>query len=226
MWARSRSRGAVQRRASQRREAGSPAAGGALRDQILDLAKETFSTRGYAAASLRDLAERAGVTAAALYYHFEKKEDLLREIIFEGLKRLSDDLLAALAPARTPEQALEALVRAHLRYNADNHREAKIIIEDSRFLNEADYALMREKQNGILNFYRASIRELQAKGRIGSVDATVLAFNIISIILGWYRWFRPSGGVPRDEAFEWTVKFAMAAALGVAPPRPPAPGST
>lgn len=197
-------------------------AGSPLRQQIVELAKETFAGRGYAAASQRDIAERAGVTPAALYYHFEKKEDLLREIIFEGLERIASDVLAALATSLPPEHALEAVVRAHLGYNVENPRESKIIIEDSRFLNEVDYARVREKQKSILNLYRACIRELQAANRIGPIDATVLAFNINSIILGWYRWFRPDRGMSKAEAFEWTVKFAMAAAFNVAPIQAPA----
>lgn len=197
---------------------------GDLRPRILDIAKETFAKRGYIGASLRDIAEQAGVTAAALYYHFAKKEDVLREIIFEGLERLAQDVVNALATSpRPPEKALEEVIRAHLRYNVECSREARIIIEDSRFLNEVDYATVREKQNAILNVYRACISELCASGRIGPLDPTITAFNIVSIILGWYRWFRPNGHLRPAEAFEYTVRFAMAAVLGVSPV---APGAT
>lgn len=192
---------------------------GDLRSRVLELTKEAFAKRGYIGASLRDIADQAGVTAAALYYHFEKKEDLLREIIFEGLERIAQDVVNALATSpRPPEKALEEIVRAHLRYNVECSREAKIIIEDSRFLNEVDYATVREKQNAILNVYRACITELTSSGRIGPVDPTITAFNIVSIILGWYRWYRPDGALRQTEAFEYTVKFAMAAVLSVSPP--------
>jgi AcrR family transcriptional regulator len=190
---------------------------GDLRTRILEFTKDTFAKRGYVGASLRDIAEQAGVTAAALYYHFEKKEDLLREIIFEGLERIAVDVVASLATSRPPEQALEEVVRAHLQYNVECSREAKIIIEDSRFLNEVDYATVREKQNAILNVYRACITELHSSGRIGAVDPTITAFNIVSIILGWYRWYRSDGPITKADAFEYTVKFAMAAVLGVSP---------
>jgi TetR/AcrR family transcriptional regulator, cholesterol catabolism regulator len=204
-------------RPSKRARASEEGVAGDLRPKILELAKESFAKRGYIGTSLRDLAERAGVTAAALYYHFEKKEDLLREIIFEGLERIAQEVVAALATSLPAEQALESVVRAHLRYNVECSREAKIIIEDSRFLNEVDYATVREKQNAILNVYRACIKELCASGRIGHVDPTITAFNVVSIILGWYRWFRASGPVTQVDAFEYTVRFAMAAVLNVHP---------
>ena len=47
------------------------------RERILDIGLELFSEQGYDKTSLRDIAERLGTTKAALYYHFERKEDIL-----------------------------------------------------------------------------------------------------------------------------------------------------
>lgn len=47
------------------------------RERILDVALELFTEQGYDGTSLREIAERLGVTKAALYYHFESKEDIL-----------------------------------------------------------------------------------------------------------------------------------------------------
>ena len=53
---------------------------GVTRDRILDVALELFNEHGYDKTSLREIAEQLGVTKAALYYHFEKKEDILLEL--------------------------------------------------------------------------------------------------------------------------------------------------
>jgi AcrR family transcriptional regulator len=50
------------------------------RERILDVALELFNEQGYDKTSLREIAERLGVTKAALYYHFERKEDILLEL--------------------------------------------------------------------------------------------------------------------------------------------------
>jgi AcrR family transcriptional regulator len=50
------------------------------RERILDIALELFTEQGYDKTSLRDIAERLGMTKAALYYHFERKEDILLEL--------------------------------------------------------------------------------------------------------------------------------------------------
>jgi AcrR family transcriptional regulator len=74
----------------------SPSAG-STRERILDIALELFTERGYEKTSLRDIAERLGTTKAALYYHFERKEDILLELHLrlhalgrEALERLDE----------------------------------------------------------------------------------------------------------------------------------------
>lgn len=47
------------------------------RQRILDVALDLFTDQGYDGTSLREIAERLNVTKAALYYHFESKEDIL-----------------------------------------------------------------------------------------------------------------------------------------------------
>jgi AcrR family transcriptional regulator len=47
------------------------------RDRILDVALDLFTEQGFDGTSLREIAERLNVTKAALYYHFESKDDIL-----------------------------------------------------------------------------------------------------------------------------------------------------
>jgi AcrR family transcriptional regulator len=50
------------------------------RERILDAALDLFVAQGYDGTSLRQIAEQLGVTKAALYYHFESKEEILRAL--------------------------------------------------------------------------------------------------------------------------------------------------
>ncbi|WP_051812197.1 TetR/AcrR family transcriptional regulator [Kitasatospora sp. MBT63] len=51
------------------------------RARILDVALELFAAQGYEKTSLREIADRLGVTKAALYYHFKTKDDIVRGIV-------------------------------------------------------------------------------------------------------------------------------------------------
>jgi AcrR family transcriptional regulator len=54
--------------------------GAETRERILDVAQELFTRQGYEKTSLRDIADRLAITKAALYYYFERKEDILLEL--------------------------------------------------------------------------------------------------------------------------------------------------
>jgi AcrR family transcriptional regulator len=60
----------------------------------MDAAILLFTTRGYAATSVREIVEMAGVTKPALYYHFQSKEGIYVAII-EDLERIADEGIAA-----------------------------------------------------------------------------------------------------------------------------------
>ena len=51
------------------------------RDRILDTAEQVFSERGVARTSLADIADAAGVTRGAIYWHFKNKGDLFSAML-------------------------------------------------------------------------------------------------------------------------------------------------
>lgn len=57
----------------------------ATRGELIRVARELFAEPGYAATSIEDIAERAGVTKGALYHHFRNKRDLF-QAVFEVLE--------------------------------------------------------------------------------------------------------------------------------------------
>jgi AcrR family transcriptional regulator len=66
---------------------------GDTRARIQQVALELFAEQGYERTSLREVAERLGVTKAALYYHFKSKEDIVRSFTEDYFTRL-DGLIA------------------------------------------------------------------------------------------------------------------------------------
>src|SRR5215472_12396757 len=63
------------------------------RERILDIALDLFIRKGYAETSLREIAAELGFSKAALYYHFESKQDILLALHMRG-HHLTDDVLA------------------------------------------------------------------------------------------------------------------------------------
>lgn len=86
---------------------------------ILRAAVEVMGEDGYEGASVRDMASRAGVSVAALYYHFPSKHDLLREFLDEAYDVILARLDRRLAdvpptPAARLDEIVATLIASHL----------------------------------------------------------------------------------------------------------------
>ena len=84
---------------------------GNTRQRIQDVAIELFAEQGYEATSLREIAERLGVTKAALYYHCMTKEEILGSLIDDRLALLRELVDWAHTQPRTPELRREVVRR-------------------------------------------------------------------------------------------------------------------
>lgn len=73
--------------------------GEATRAALLAAARELFAEHGYAGVGTEEIVKRAGVTRGALYHHFTDKEDVLRAVLHE----LSRELTEASATAALQE---------------------------------------------------------------------------------------------------------------------------
>jgi AcrR family transcriptional regulator len=81
-----------------------------VRQRLMDSAVLLFTNRGYAATSVREIVEMAGVTKPALYYHFESKEGIYLAILDE-LVRIADEGIAASRVANgTARERLEGFL--------------------------------------------------------------------------------------------------------------------
>ena len=92
-----------------------------LRTAILDAARTLLLDEGYAALSMRKIAQRIGYSPTALYLHFAHKDAILHALLEEGmdLLRAAFDRALAEAPADGPGR-LRALCEAYVRFGQAN----------------------------------------------------------------------------------------------------------
>ncbi len=81
-------------------------AGDQTRARIVEVALELIADRGFAATSTREIAERLGVTKAALYYHFRTKDDLLSAIVGPATAELEALIERAVTERAVTERAV------------------------------------------------------------------------------------------------------------------------
>lgn len=139
---------------------------------IMRAAVEVMGEDGYEGASIRDMAARAGVSVAALYYHFPSKLDLLRQFLEEAydvtLARLDRRLRAAdPAPPAQLDEIVGTLIASHLHDEWAQLASNVAFREHTRLL-PADRRVIDKKRRRLLRL----VEDVIARG-VASGDFTV-----------------------------------------------------
>jgi AcrR family transcriptional regulator len=154
------------------------------RTQILDASLRLFSEKGFARTSVRDIARDAGITDAAIYYHFASKRDLF-EALFE--ERGITPALSQLEQATFTEPPLEVLTALAVVALEILHRNkdfmkvifSEAISEDP--LASDEYRMVTERwRNGQARILQEYVR----RGDLRPFDVDVAARQLVVLAVG------------------------------------------
>ncbi|WP_329170780.1 TetR/AcrR family transcriptional regulator [Streptomyces decoyicus] len=101
----------------------------ARRQQLIDATIDLISTRGYPATSLSAIAERAGLSKAAVLYHFSSKDNLTRATLEQVMEQFGAYVTERVAQSAGPRDAIVAYVRAMIGYQQAHRRQVRVITE-------------------------------------------------------------------------------------------------
>jgi AcrR family transcriptional regulator len=98
--------------------------------RLLDAAAQRFCEQGYDAASMRQIANDAGMKAGSMYYHFPSKSELLIAVHEEGIRRITEAVSHAASGDYEPWARLQAAMAAHLTALLDGGNYAQVVIRE------------------------------------------------------------------------------------------------
>jgi AcrR family transcriptional regulator len=126
------------------------------RTRIQQVALELFIEQGYEGTSLREIAERLGVTKAALYYHFKTKEDIVGSLVQDRLAGLQRLLAWGREQPRTVETRRALLRRYAAELRDGRHHEIMRFFERNQtaLQGQPSGERMRERMLDLLKLLR------------------------------------------------------------------------
>ncbi len=99
----------------------------ARRRQLFEVALSLFAKHGYAAATMDDIAEAAGVTKPLVYQHFESKRALYLELMDVFSRELVTSIIKATANAQGPRQQVEQGFAAYFELMLGNEEAFRLL---------------------------------------------------------------------------------------------------
>lgn len=174
------------------------------RRAILDKAARLLRDRGYTSTSLRDIAAAAGMQAGSLYYHFDSKEDLVREVLSLGTALVEERVRGALAGEAESAGALDMIrtaMTAHLQALHDKGDYASANIRCYGHVPKELKAHLRKARSSYEELWTGLIGRAQACGDLREdIDPEALRLAIIGMLNWTLEWRRSVAPSPRELA--------------------------
>jgi AcrR family transcriptional regulator len=182
------------------------------RARIQQVAVELFAEHGYEGTSLREIAERLGVTKAALYYHFKSKEDIVASLVQDYYGQIDALIEWGQAQPRTAEMQREILSR-YVHIVADGDKVFRMLHQNQAAVNTLAAAKARAP------LFAERLRFLI--GLLAGPDATLAERVKVAMALGGVSvgWMYFAEQVPDRDELRATVT-ALAGAM-LESPLPP-----
>jgi TetR/AcrR family transcriptional regulator len=164
----------------------------AKRVALLREAASAFTRKGFHAASLDDIAQKLGVTKAALYHYFPSKHALLRECFARALKVGFEGLAAAEATGGNAREKLHNALRFYLKEMIDELSCCVVLTEENALLPD-DYAELLQQRDRFEIALRDLVRAGIADGSVVPCDPKLTVFTILGAVHWVSKWFNQSG---------------------------------
>jgi AcrR family transcriptional regulator len=146
--------GAVAERPRRRRDP-------ARKDRILAAAAELVASHGYHAVGMADIGAAAGIVGSGIYRHFDSKSALLSALLEQLMDEMERAAVSVVAESDGDRDALERLVRTHVRFAIEQRRLLQVYYREAHHLPDEDLRKLRRAQRHYIEEWVISLAPLR-----------------------------------------------------------------
>lgn len=170
------------------------------KEQVIRKAAELFREKGYAASSMRDLAQKLGIEAASLYSHIKSKEEILQNLCFDMSTEFIKSLNSVESKQMTASEKLTLGIVGHIQVMAKDLIASAVFMNEHRHLSQPylrEFLLLRINY---INRFKKIIEEGVSKGEFKATIDKKLAVMTLFSSLNWMPlWYDPSSAIDPNE---------------------------
>jgi len=175
---------------------------------IVDAAARVFERRGYADATLDNIAAEAGITKPTVYQYVRSKQHLLEIIVEQVIYPLRFGIQEILQSSAGAPEKLDSYVRMHVRAATQYRVFYQVVLADQHQLSEVG---LRNYVSWARQVDRATADLLEqgiAAGFVrADIDVPTMVNLMNSTLTSIARWYRPDGRLTPDQIVDEVTKF-------------------
>jgi len=170
------------------------------KEQVIRSAAQLFREKGYAASSMRDLAQKLGIEAASLYSHIKSKEEILQSLCFDMATEFRKSLQEVESKKVSASEKLKLGIIGHIQVMAKDLVASAVFMNEHRHLSQPylrDFLLLRINY---INRFKDIIEEGINKGEFKeNIDKKLAVMTLFSSLNWMPMWYDPHSNVmPAD----------------------------
>ena len=170
----------------------------AQRVAIRAAAARLFAEKGYASASIADIARGCGVSKALLYHYYVDKEHLLYDIAESYVDRLQNIVTSVRGEGLPPAAAMQRLIARFMSEYGNSAERHRVLVQDVKYLTRAHRARVVARQNMVVDGFAEVVARLAppAAGTSLRKPLTMILFGMMN----WtFTWLRDDGPLDHDD---------------------------
>ena len=182
------------------------------KQDIYSAAVQLFREKGYAAASMRDIADRVGLEASSLYSHIGSKEEILTDICMNCSGMFDDGMQKILSKTDSYQDKVKSLVRLHIDMALHHPSSVTVFNDEWKHLPQETLLVFLESRRK----YEANFRKLIKEGMSSGVfkqRSSKVVFNILINSTKWLHYYPHKLSGSELEKFENDIFSFLEAGL-------------
>jgi len=160
------------------------------RDKILQTAQQIFIEKGKDGARMQEIANRAGVNKAMLFYYFNSKDLLYLEVLSSIVGKLFQKVNEVVISEQEPRKKLEQFVEAYINFLTENEGLPRIMLREIASGGEVIGKIFNEtlsiEEKPISGNIQSMIEDSIQKGQFRNVDPIQTIINIIGMCVIYF----------------------------------------
>jgi TetR/AcrR family transcriptional regulator, cholesterol catabolism regulator len=180
-------------------------------DDIVSAAAKVFRTKGYHAATVRDIAEEVGILKGSLYHHFESKEALLYLVVKEPIAQMYRTMAEISAADGTAADKLRRAISAHLEAFDRHYPHLFVYLREREAVKRRFREMIGFSPKEYERCWQQILREGIENGEFRpDLDIQVASYGLLGMLNWLYKWYDPNGRLNVREVAEQFTSLALA----------------
>jgi AcrR family transcriptional regulator len=174
---------------------------GSRREEILRIAAEVFASEGLVRATVRDIANKAGILSGSLYHHFDSKESMIDELLSSFWREQIAAYERAVAEGKDPEDRLRRMLNEALRSAELRAPEFLILHNDWHYLSQFDrFSYLNDSTARTEELWIQVLEEGISSGAFRSdLEPRIVYRTIMGAAIWVVQWYKPGKPLTMDR---------------------------